>query len=356
MACLYSQYNSVRCTIALLIAYFSFLMFAAPQHIKACEDSTIRDAAFLEERDIHRLCVIAESTDQQAWEIYDKLESWFLQNGEALNIDLYKVEGDSQNIPWNEYGIPSAPPSMPVVVLSGYHRVENRTFFIHHWKPLPDEKSMKAIQTSPVRELLRNELGKKLAIFLYVPGTSGKSVEKLEVIVKVIDRWNRKNALDISMLSIQRNNEQEKLLLAFMGIQDEGPEWVGIVFGKGTLMFPPLRGDEITEYNLEQQLEILLLNCSCLRSASSLGVNIPMIWNQEQTKNVIPTVAKSEDKNNPVLVSSLANSRESEGKIFSAVAWSMCFVTAVVFVTSVVLLWVARTRPRSELLIWGIVI
>ena len=98
----------------LLAAIFSFV----PQ-AQACFNLTVRDAAFQEQRNMHLLGVIAAADDPAGEEIFLRLEQWLGSSGQNLNIELHRVDADNTDTPWGDYGIPSAPPELPVVVLSG---------------------------------------------------------------------------------------------------------------------------------------------------------------------------------------------------------------------------------------------
>jgi hypothetical protein len=68
------------------------------------------------------------------------------------------------------------------------------------------------------------------------------------------------------------------MLRAFTGIEGEGPAWVGIVFGRGKVLAPPLTGSGITKENIGKLLEGLAVPCTCLQESSVLGLDIPMTW------------------------------------------------------------------------------
>jgi hypothetical protein len=64
-----------------------------------------------------------------------------------------------------------------------------------------------------------------------------------------------------------------------MGLEPSGPDWVGVVFGRGKLLGPPLVGEEITSAAIGHQLEELTQDCTCSKPLSAMGVDLPMCWN-----------------------------------------------------------------------------
>jgi len=213
------------------------------------------------------------------------LQTWLKGSGTGLNIELARVAADDRGVRWEDVGIPSGPPSLPVVVLAGRRDAGEKSFFIDHWAPAPDEKDLAVLQASPAREAMRRELGQRLAVLLYVPGTEGHTGRTENVLRAVTRRWSGKERLDLTVVRVDRSDERERLVLSFIGATETGPDWVGVVFGRGKFM-SPLQGEEITETRLNGLLEVLVGECTCLRPASSWGVDIPMVWDEGMETNV----------------------------------------------------------------------
>lgn len=246
--------------------------------VEACDGAAVRDAAFTGPRDIHRLCVMAAQDDTEADRIYRDLAAWLEADGQGLNIELHRADVNDAELDWpKEYGLPGPPPESPVTVLCGYRTIERRAFYIQHWQPGPDQDDLAAMADSPLRERIRREIGSKLAMLLYVKGTGEQAGEAEEIIRKVAREWSAKQPLDVELIELDRADAEESLLLAFSDHGPGGPEWTAVVFGRGKFM-PPLAGAEITERVLNQQMEILIGDCACLRSPLSLGVDLPMKW------------------------------------------------------------------------------
>ena len=273
---------------------------AVPPETRACEDLTVRDAAFLYPRDVHRLCVMANAKDPAGHKTYQRLDAWLLNDGKDLNVQLVRVRADRADVSWKEYGIPSAPPSLPVVVLAGRRTAERRFFFIHHWNPAPSAEDLERLETSPVRQALQRELGRRLAVLLYLPRTSGgasvpddgsaarsRPVGASGLLQTVVDTWSARVSQGLALVRVDRSDLREQVLLSFIGVGPTGPDWVAVVFGRGKFM-PPLVGDQITEAGLGEQLEILLGGCTCLRSPVTLGVDLPMRWDEALDQEVVP--------------------------------------------------------------------
>ncbi|MFH1068869.1 MAG: hypothetical protein V1794_04530 [Candidatus Glassbacteria bacterium] len=246
---------------------------------RACEDMSVRDAAFGYVRDVHLLTVMARPGDSQAERIYAGLESWADSLRGELNLEVGFVNADDPAVRWEDYGVPSAPPSLPVVVLTGRPSASTgrSNFVVDHWEPGPAEDDLKLVESSPARERIRELVGRKLAVVVYVPGNDGGSPIGREAVEAVAGRWSERESLGVEVLEVDRGDEAERLLLSFMGVGRDGPDWAGVVFGRGKLM-PPLQGEEITEAALEGQLQILLGDCSCLQNPRALGVDLPLAW------------------------------------------------------------------------------
>ncbi|HLA40812.1 MAG TPA: hypothetical protein VJ417_12495 [Candidatus Glassbacteria bacterium] len=247
--------------------------------IRACEDMTVRDAAFGYRRDVHILSVMAQPGDPKAEMIYSRLEKWIATFQGKFNLQLDFVDAVDPAVAWQNYGIPSAPPSLPVVVLTGRPSpaAGRSIFVVDHWEPGPAESDLEVLRSSPARERIREVAGQRLALLVYVPGTDGGSSAAREVVQGVASRWTKQFPLGVEVLEVNRSDQGERLLLSFMGVARQGPNWAAVVFGRGKLM-PPLQGEEITEAALDGQLKTLTGNCSCLQNPTALGVDLPLAW------------------------------------------------------------------------------
>ena len=251
----------------------------------ACEDATVRDAAFTESRDVHRLCVMAGADDPAGQELYDRLDAWFKTSGTNLNVELVRVDADDPAVRWEEYGIPSAPPSLPVTVLAGSRYIERRRFFIDYWEPGPTPENLERMSASPARDAIREEVVRGLAVLLYFPGTDGDAGSAEPVLDAVVKHWSAEVPLGLSVVRADRSDDSERLLVSFTGVKEQGPDWVAVVFGRGKLM-PFLEGAEITEAGLNELITPLVEECTCLRPPSGLGVDIPMRWDDSDDSAV----------------------------------------------------------------------
>lgn len=312
----------------------------------ACENQTVRDGAFAYPRGIHKLCVIANAGDADADRTHARLATWLESAGKGLNVELVRVCADENGVDWPAFGIPSAPPSMPVVVLAGRRGHERKGFYIHHWAPGPGEADLAALRSSPARDALRRELIRHLAVLLYVPGTGPDAGKAKVVIDAVAETGSAKDEIGVTVVRVDRTDVAERLLLSFIGVPPMGPDWVAVVFARGTFM-PPLTGDEIAAESLEAQLTTLIGPCTCLQTPAVLGVDIPMLWNASFDAVVVPVRSGPTTTSAPSAASTAAAALPSpvEGPIFSAIAWTLAgIVIAVVGVTAVLIL---RTRPDS---------
>ena len=262
----------------------------------ACE-ILVRDAAFRTPRDMHRLCVIADSNDAGADEIAARLSGWLNEDAADLNLELVRVAADDADVRWSDFGIPSAPPFLPVTVLVGTNREIGVNFVIQHWEPAPTDDELAALAGSPLRERLQQELGRQLAVVLYAPCENCED-DRVPAMLGQLDReWQnvQGSELGVSVIEVDRNDPAERLLLSFTGLAPDGQDWVGVVFGRGKLMNPPLIGDEITPAGLNGLIEQVLVDCSCSKPLPSMGVDLPMVWSAALDDQVLVLSSPDED-------------------------------------------------------------
>ena len=247
----------------------------------ACNSGSVRDAAFQAKRDMHRLCVFTTSKDSQGDAIYERLRSWLETDGQQLNVVLERVNADDPSVRWDEYGIPGQPPSLPVVALIGLMpTTPRRPFVIDHWEPTLSDADLAALKASPARDEVKRTIADVWAVLVYSPGANAEQ-SKAGVLKAVEKQWDTEHAPGISIARLDRIDPRERTLRSFVGIEPTGPDWVGVVFGRGTLLAPPLQGDDITESNLNRLLTGLTIPCTCLQQSMTLGLGLPMTWEPE---------------------------------------------------------------------------
>lgn len=305
------------------------------QNVPACFNLTVRDAAFQESRDMHLLGVMAPADDPAGEQIYLRLEQWLLNSAQNLNIELYRVDTDNPDTPWGDYGIPSAPPELPVVVLSGRGSASLRrlNFVVDHWEPGPTGQDLEVLKSSPAREAIKEEVGQRLAVLVHVPGSDNQDDSAEDAIESVVRKWSEREALGVGVIRVERSDERERLLLSFMGVRRTGPDWVGVVFGRGKLM-PPLKGEEITEENLNALLETLVGECSCLQSPTALGIDLPMDWDETCDEAVV--ALRSSD----IVVGSVAGS----WGILTTTLWALGGLVVLVGLATA---WILRNKKSA---------
>lgn len=364
MNSLVTERNNIPLLAAKIISVTALLfccMFFAPD-IRACVDVTVRDAAFSEHRDIHRICVIGTTNDPKSLEIYNNLASWFAISGTGLNIELLRVDADDPDVYWEEYGIPSAPPSLPVVVLAGTRNNERKRFFIDYWIPFPGEDDLQLLKTSPARVAIQREVVRRIAVLLYIPGSGSKAGGAGAVLDSVVETWSERDSLDICVVRVDRSDVRERLLLSFTGVEKSEEDWVGVIFGRGKLM-APLEGEEITEVRLNEKIETLVGECTCLVSASSLGVDIPVVWDESLDESLVALRTRSGDDAVLNLMSiaslidvegfsenseSITYESESGRKILMPVMWTLSTLLFIVGIVTVVIVWPRNRNHRAK--------
>ena len=268
--------NRLCTTIALLLA--GWLAAAAAW---ACNTGTVRDAAFLNRRDVHRLCVMANRDDAGADATFERLSNWIEKDGAGLNLEVERVIADDEAVFWENYGLPSAPPSVPVVALIGVFRAVRRTFVIDHWEPAPTDEDLAAILHSPARADAKKTLVDDWAVLLFAPGEDADAAAHADAVEAIEKKWDAEHPPGITVVYVDRADPDERILCSFAGIQAGGPDWAGVLFGRGRLMAPPLIGEDISEGSLDELLRGLTMPCTCLQEATALGLDVPMTWEPE---------------------------------------------------------------------------
>ncbi|HUU27680.1 MAG TPA: hypothetical protein VM123_07700 [archaeon] len=324
-----SSWARLALTAALLFATGSL---PGPQQAQACYDLTVRDAAFEYPRSVHLLAVMARADDPAGKDVYSALEQWLSGPGKGLNLELRRVDPGSPDVIWTDYGIPSAPPLSPVVVLAGSGSLGQPNFLVDHWEPGPGAGDLEILKSSPVREEIKREVTHRLAVLIHVPGNDNSESDAGEVIESVVRTWAKREPLGVAVVRVDRSDERERLLLAFMGAKRTGPDWVGVVFGRGKLM-PPLRGEEITEERLNGLLEPLLGDCSCLQSPAALGVDLPMEWDETLDSALVKL------RSNDIQVSGVSGT----WGILATTAWTL---GGLVFLVGIATALIMRSRKR----------
>jgi hypothetical protein len=265
----------------------------------------VRGQAFVDPRDVHLLCVIADGEDERTAALHARLEAWLAGPGAHFNAQLVSLNASDPAIEWTSYGVPSAPPTLPVVMLAGFDRANNRRFVIDHWEPAPGDEDLRLLATSVAREAIKREIVNHWAVLLYAPkacnadlrtGGESSSSHTAAIIDAVAANWAERHPPGVAVVLLDRTDPRERLLLSFIGLDPKGPDWVGIAFGRGKLMAPPLVGPQITEEALDTLLTQLTEICSCLRPPSMMGVDVPMTWEPERDKEIISLISPEAEK------------------------------------------------------------
>jgi hypothetical protein len=257
------------------------LLLAAAFPVHACNSGSVRDAGFSAKRDMHRLCVFTDGANPEGDADVARLRSWFEGAGKYLNVTLERVDASDAAAHWTDYGIPSRPPYVPVVALVGWMPSSpRRAFVIDHWAPAPNDAELAALLASPARDAVKRAITDVWAVILYSPGaTAEESKERL--LNSLVQQWAAEHPPGIAIVSLDRKDPRERLLRSFVGLEPTGPDWAGVVFGRGKLMAPPFEGENITEANLKQLLTSLTIPCTCLQQSMTPGLDLPMTWEPE---------------------------------------------------------------------------
>jgi hypothetical protein len=329
-----------------IVASLVVVAALSPAPLCACEGEYVRDNIFMQPRDVHRLSVIGQSSDDPAARaIYDEIDAWWKANAQDLNVELQYVAADDKSVDWHALGIPSAPPSTPVTVLSGWQSARRKGFYIDHWEPRPSQKQLAAIVSSPARDKIAAVLPKSLAVLVYIPGDgAGQASRTVESVVK--DR-PQGDALATQIVRVDRRDENERLLLSFLGVAPSGPDVVAVIAGAGTVM-PSLQGKDVTAQRIEEELAILVGECSCLQTAARIGVNLPLVWTKAMTDAVVPQGAPTSTSDTAVVAANEldtattiladAEAPTTHQPIVKAALWTVGGVAIVVVIATAALL------------------
>lgn len=327
----------------------AFAAFILPYCAAACDSGTVRDAAFHSKRDAHRLCVFAHDGDAAAEAMSARLEQWFQKQPPGFNVTPERVNADDPTVAWPDYGIPSIPPALPVTALIGRFNALRRTFVIDHWESALTEEDLAVLRTSPAREALKRALVDYWAVLLYAPAR--QSPRALQPIFDAVTaKWAQEQSPGVTVARFDRNDPKERVLCAFAGLEPDGPDWVGVVFGRGKLMAPPLSGEDITEPGLNKLVGALAVPCTCLQEFTTPGLDIPMVWEPELDRKFASILA------NPLGYTEITFEKQAEAlaeevpdasrrMIMMALAAVTVFGAAALIVTGW-LIWRARRNAR----------
>lgn len=242
----------------------------------ACNSGTVRDAGFAGPRDTYRLCVFAPESDTDLKAAYTRIEAWLKARGPEFNVQAEWVDSSAPDLEWSKYGLTSAPPQLPVSVLSGFSGQLRRSFVVAHWDPAPTNEELDTFFASPALAEAKKQLVGQWAVVLYAPlAAPNPEIEK------AVSEWSKKNPPGVTFMPLDRKDPKEKLLTELGEISPESPDWVGILFARGKLKAPMLSGGDLTVDNLMRQLSELTEKCTCLQESSVFGLDLPMNWEKK---------------------------------------------------------------------------
>lgn len=320
-----------------------------------CDYLTVRDSAFDQPRDVHPLCVVGPASDSETLRIRDRMSGWLKRSASDLNIELHFLATDDPDTNWASYGIPSAPHEVPAVVLIGYHSFEREHFILHEhvWLPEPTDEQLNSVLDSPLRIRLREVLPTSFAVLLHVPARAGPDPRTAELLDQLSRRWAAVTDMPVPVMRMDRSDPKEQLVRSFIKPPPDGDDWVGIVFGRGKFLSPPFTGDAITEANLEELLQLVMGDCTCSRSARSLGVDLPMLWtrsNEEAVALLYDEEAAAASETQPVVAAptppTLANATGGDGARRPTVHAALISLGGIVLAVGLLATLIAVRRQR----------
>ena len=235
-----------RLNVVVMLAGFCFASAIA------CE-IRVRDSAFRTVRDVHRLCIIGNSSDPSLAAIEERLQRWLDSFECDVNLKIQCVYADDQETNWRSLGIPSAPPSLPVTVLVGRDNGTGDHFLIDHWEGEPDQAALAALIESPARKQLANLLANHIAVLIFSAANHNAGIHNAgnhssgnhsagnadtepeiagqlrSLALKSVDD----ERIGLAFLSIDRFDPGERVLTRFIGLRPDSPDTVCVAFGRG---------------------------------------------------------------------------------------------------------------------------
>ena len=209
------------------------------------------------------------------------------------------------------------------------------------------DSELDATIDSPFRAELRDRLLKEVGILVHVPATVEAREDLKPLLNDLESNWDEKEKCGVSLMTLDRNDPEEELLLSFLGVPKEGPDWVAILFGRGKAM-DPWTGPEINEPELNGQLESLIGECSCLQTAGALGVDLPMRWTEGMDAMMVP-LRDPVEAEDPTVLAGMRNSGLTDGPVRSVLV-----IAGIILAGGVAILIVRSRRQTGPLAThWG---
>ncbi len=246
----------------------------------SCDTGTVRDAAFHGRRDNFRLGLILPDSDAAQEATYAPLSAWFAEHGGALNVHFEIIDADDVMKLRLEYGLEQLPESLPATALAAYHPAIQRPALFKLWPSALDLKLLEKLRDNPTLQTIVREAPEHWAVLLYARGAG---VDRRPEAAAIVAKWRTERPPGVYLLEVNRRAPENAWLCAVVGIEADGEDWAGVVYGRGKLMLPVLTGDTLARAQLDDMLNRLAAPCTCLQQASASGLDLPMFWPEEQT-------------------------------------------------------------------------
>ena len=260
------------CVLILLAGTFAW-------NVWACNSGTVRDAAFSGRRDEHRLCYFFAEGEPAAEETYLRIEAWFRANGDRLNVHPEQVNTSDPEVRWSDYGMTGPPPQLPVTALVGSSMLFRHPFVIDHWEPAPSNEELDQLFHAPSMEKAKERLVDIWGVVLYAVQDTAQA-QAGAWIEAAVKEWGDSHEPGLAFLRVDPEDPGERLFTALAELGPEAPECAAVVFGRGRLMAPLLRGEELTKENLYRLLDQLTVPCTCLADSTVMGLDLPVRWEE----------------------------------------------------------------------------
>jgi hypothetical protein len=163
------------------------------------------------------------------------------------------------------------------------------------------EEDILMLTTSPARMSLQNLLSdnSNYNVVVMIQGTNKDANTKVEneIAAAIKECAPRLGKQEIKLLKVDKSDKAEKEFLRELGVEASAEPVCAVVFGKGRIVVPLLKGNDITSATLINMLTFVQANASdCTPDAVYLpGSVIDMImpWNEKLDARVYEAIAKS---------------------------------------------------------------
>lgn len=168
--------------------------------------------------------------------------------------------------------------------------------------------------SSPVREMLIEEMGNSFAFVLFIEGAKGDAKAYDQIIKEAVDRFKKVSphldkavSEEIRVIKIayaDRDKEEVVLKSLDISIKDPNP-FVAAIYGRGRMSGKPLMAKEITVQNIFNKMVLIGTDCECgINLSPLLERSIPLNWPNEARQEAAKML--DFDVDNPMILAEMS--------------------------------------------------